>query len=109
MWRPEGWRRVHRHWLRALSTWPPVTLGRMQRRDRDTTNVLSLLAALVGTAMVMGLLAAGIMIPAVGAAGAAAKQGVNLFDSLPGEFQQSPLAQQSRIVDAKGGLITTPY
>ena len=81
----------------------------MQRRDRDTTNVLSLLAALVGTAMVMGLLAAGIMIPAVGAAGAAAKQGVNLFDSLPGEFQQSPLSQQSRIVDAKGGLITTPY
>jgi membrane peptidoglycan carboxypeptidase len=81
----------------------------MPGHERDTSNVFSLLAALVATAMVMGLLAAGILIPAVGAAGAAAKSGVDLFDSLPGEFQQSPLSQQSRIVDAKGGLITTPY
>jgi membrane peptidoglycan carboxypeptidase len=81
----------------------------MLGRTRDTTNVFSLLVALVATSAVMGLLAAGILIPAVGAAGAAAKSGVELFDSLPGEFQQSPLSQQSRIVDAKGGLITTPY
>ena len=32
-----------------------------------------------------------------------------MFDSLPGEFSTSPLAQQSKIYDARGGLITTPY
>jgi membrane peptidoglycan carboxypeptidase len=81
----------------------------MQGRATNLANVLSLLGAFVATAMVMGLLAAGLMIPAVGATGSAAKSGVEMFDSLPGEFTTSPLAQQSKIYDARGGLITTPY
>lgn len=81
----------------------------MQGRASNLANVLSLLGAFVATAMVMGLLAAGLMIPAVGATGSAAKSGVEMFDSLPGEFTTSPLAQQSKIYDARGGLITTPY
>jgi len=81
----------------------------MQGRATNFANVLSLLGAFVATAMVMGLLAAGLMIPAVGATGSAAKSSVEMFDSLPGEFSTSPLAQQSKIYDARGGLITTPY
>lgn len=81
----------------------------MQGRATNLANVLSLLGAFVATAMVMGLLAAGLMIPAVGATGSAAKSSVEMFDSLPGEFSTSPLAQQSKIYDARGGLITTPY
>ncbi|TQJ49231.1 penicillin-binding protein [Phycicoccus sp. SLBN-51] len=81
----------------------------MQGRASNFANVLSLLGAFVATAMVMGLLAAGLVIPAVGATGSAAKSGVQAFDSLPGEFTTSPLAQQSKIYDARGGLITTPY
>jgi membrane peptidoglycan carboxypeptidase len=81
----------------------------MQGRASNFANVLSLLGAFVATAMVMGLLAAGLVMPAVGATGSAAKSGVEMFDSLPGEFTTSPLAQQSKIYDARGGLITTPY
>lgn len=81
----------------------------MQGRVTNLANVLSLLGAFVATAMVMGLLAAGLMIPAVGATGSAAKSSVEMFDSLPGEFSTSPLAQQSKIYDSRGGLITTPY
>lgn len=58
--------------------------------------------------MVMGLVAAGLMIPAVGATGTMAKSGVALFDSLPSEFTANPLAQQSRILDAKGNVLATP-
>ena len=80
----------------------------MQGRATNLANVLSLLGAFVATAMVMGLLAAGLMIPAVGATGSAAKSGVQVFDSLPDEFSSLPLSQQSRILDAKGRVITTP-
>ena len=81
----------------------------MQGRATNFANVLSLLGAFVVAGMVVGLLAAGLVIPAVGATGSAAKCGVEMFDSLPGEFTMSPLAQQSRILDADGEVIATPY
>jgi membrane peptidoglycan carboxypeptidase len=58
---------------------------------------------------VAGLLMAGLAIPAVGATGEAAKGGVSFFNDLPSEFTVSPLAQQSRILDADGKLIANPY
>jgi membrane peptidoglycan carboxypeptidase len=80
----------------------------MEGRATNFGNVVSLLGAFVATAMVMGLLMAGLLIPAVGATGSAANSGVKAFDDLPGEFTASPLSQQSRILDAKGNVITTP-
>ncbi|MGL5865484.1 MAG: transglycosylase domain-containing protein [Dermatophilaceae bacterium] len=58
---------------------------------------------------VAGLLMAGLAIPAVGAAGEAAKGGVGFFDNLPSDLALSPLAQQSRILDADGKVIANPY
>jgi len=49
------------------------------------------------------------MMPTVAATGAAAKQGVKVFDDLPGEFTQNPLSEQSRILASDGTLIATPY
>src|SRR6476469_2523769 len=60
-------------------------------------------------ASILSLLGAGLVMPLAGATGAAARQGVHVFDSLPGEFKTSPLAQQSRILAADGSLIATPY
>ena len=57
----------------------------------------------------MGLLMAGLAIPAIGAGGSATKSGVKAFNDLPSEFSVSPLAQQSRIVDVRGNLIANPY
>ena len=80
----------------------------MSGRATNLGNVVSLLGAFVASAMVMGLLAAGLLIPAVGAAGSAATSGVKMFDDLPGEFAASALSQQSRIVDSNGNVLATP-
>ncbi len=80
----------------------------MSGRATNVGNVVSLLGAFVATAMVMGLLAAGLLIPAVGATGGAATSGVALFDDLPSDFSSSPLSQQSKILDAKGRVLATP-
>ena len=71
--------------------------------------VVSLLASLVATAVVAGLIGAGLVMPAIGAAGATARGGVGFFEALPAELEQSPLAQQSRILYSDGSTLATFY
>jgi membrane peptidoglycan carboxypeptidase len=78
-------------------------------RGESLGGVLVLLASLVATSVVAGLIGAGLLMPAVGATGAVARGGVDFFDSLPAEYQASPLAQQSRILAADGSVIATFY
>ncbi len=70
--------------------------------------VTSLLGAFVAISVLMGLIGAGLLLPVVGSAGSAAREGVSLFEELPGELNSNPLAQQSRIETADGRLISTP-
>lgn len=86
-----------------------VSLDRMPGRTRLVVNVFSLLGAFVAAALVLGVLTAGLFIPAVGATGSVTKAGIDLFDGLPSDFTRLPLPQSSKILDAKGGLIATPY
>ncbi len=72
-------------------------------------HILSLFAAFVAVAVALGVLGAGLLVPAVGAAGAAANSTVTAFEDLPSEFRASPLSQQSKIVDVNGTTIATPY
>ncbi|MBR7743414.1 penicillin-binding protein [Phycicoccus sp. BSK3Z-2] len=81
----------------------------MDGRAQNIPAVLRLLLGLVVLSTVAGLLMAGIAVPAIGATGQAAKGGVEYFNELPDEFEVSPLAQQSRILDADGNLIANPY
>jgi len=81
----------------------------MEGRAQNLPHVLRLLTGLVVLSALMGLLMAGLAIPAIGAGGTATKSGVKAFNDLPSEFTVSPLAQQSKILDAKGGLIANPY
>ncbi|MEO7267801.1 MAG: transglycosylase domain-containing protein [Knoellia sp.] len=81
----------------------------MEGRAHNLPHVLRLLAGLVVLSALMGLLMAGLAIPAIGAGGSATKSGVSAFNDLPSEFNVSPLAQQSRIVDADNKLIANPY
>ena len=81
----------------------------MDGRAHNVSAVLRLLFGFVVLSTVAGLLMAGLAIPAVGATGEAAKGGVTFFNDLPSEFTVSPLAQQSRILDADGKLIANPY
>ena len=77
-------------------------------RTTSIGGVISLLGAFIAAAMVLGLLAAGLFMPAVGATGALARNGVDIFNELPGEFKTDPLKQQSRILAADGKVIATP-
>src|SRR5476651_2414380 len=81
----------------------------MPGRVMNFVNIVSLLGALVATSVVLGLLGAGLVMPVVGATGAAARQGVHAFDALPSDFTRTPLSQQSRILASDGTLISTPY
>src|SRR6478672_12084758 len=83
-------------------------LAGMQGRATNLASITSLLGALVATSVVMGLLGAGLVMPLAGATGAAARSGVQAFDSLPGEFKQTPLSRPSRVLAADGSLIVTP-
>ena len=78
-------------------------------RTTNIASIISLLGAFLAAAVVMGLLTAGLVMPAVGAAGAATRSGVDLFDALPSAFTASVLSQQSRILDSAGNELATPY
>lgn len=72
-------------------------------------NVFSLLGAFLAASLVLGLLGAGLVLPAVGATGQLTKSGVSMFNDIPDEFQVNPLNQQSRILASDGSIIATPY
>ncbi|MCU1537676.1 MAG: Peptidoglycan glycosyltransferase [Humibacillus sp.] len=80
----------------------------MSSRTTSIGGVVRLLGAFVASALVLGLLAAGLVMPAVGATGALARSGVDVFNELPSEFSTDPLAQTSRILAADGTVIATP-
>jgi membrane peptidoglycan carboxypeptidase len=80
----------------------------MSSRTTAFGGVISLLGAFLASALVLGLLLAGLVMPAVGATGALARGGVDVFNDLPSEFKTDPLAQQSRILAADGTVIATP-
>src|SRR3954462_15051807 len=80
----------------------------MSSRTTSIGGVISLLCAFLASALVLGLLAAGLAMPAVGATGALARSGVDVFNELPSEFRTDPLAQTSRILAADGTVIPNP-
>lgn len=93
--------------------------GRLRRslsllRHDDSGNVatgflrvLTLLAAFVAVALVAGVLAAGLVLPAAGAAGYLTRSGTDYYESLPEELETPPLSQTSSMIAADGGLIAT--
>jgi membrane peptidoglycan carboxypeptidase len=80
----------------------------MSSRTTSIGGVISLLGAFLASALVLGLLAAGLVMPAVGATGALARSGVDVFNELPSEFRTDPLAQTSQILASDGSVIATP-
>lgn len=78
------------------------------RSALTVARVTSLLGVFLAVSVLMGILGAGLLAPVVGAAGFAARESVGMFEQLPGDLQQNPLAQQSRILAADGSVIATP-
>lgn len=94
--------------MQDFDTGPAVTLSSMRHASR-LGSVLSLLGAFVASAVAMGLIAAGLLIPAIGSAGAASNGSIKMFNQMPGTFQMNPLAQQSTILASDGSVIATPF
>ncbi|MEV4558305.1 transglycosylase domain-containing protein [Kitasatospora sp. NPDC049285] len=63
----------------------------------------------LGSAVLAGVLVAGMALPAVGAFGLTAKDTADSFDNIPDDFKTPTLSQASTIYDAKGGLIAKVY
>ncbi|MFJ7274390.1 transglycosylase domain-containing protein [Kitasatospora sp. NPDC098663] len=64
---------------------------------------------LIGVSVIAGVVAAGIALPAVAAAGLGAQSAADDFQSLPDDFKTPALSQASTILDAQGGTIATVY
>ena len=72
-------------------------------------HLMSLLAAFVAVSVAMGVLAAGLLMPAVGAAGSLSNKSINAFDNIDKTWTTTALAQQSKVLDADNKVIATPY
>ena len=66
-----------------------------------------ILAAFTATAVAGGVVAAGIAMPALGAAGAITNTAVASFESLPTDLADPPMQQRTMITDADGTVIAT--
>ncbi len=77
----------------------------MQDRSSGISNAVSLLGAFLAASLVLGLLAAGLFMPAAGLVGATTKEVIGTIDALPAEIAASPLATQSKVLDSHGSVI----
>lgn len=66
-------------------------------------------AKFLGVSVLAGAVLAGIVLPAAGGLGLAAKKSVEGFDELPVSLTRPPLSQKTTILDAEGGLIAHVY
>jgi membrane peptidoglycan carboxypeptidase len=82
---------------------------RPRRHGPGAGQVLAMLAAFVVTAMVGGVLLAGLGMPAVGATGYLARNSVELFEALPSELATPPLSEGSTLLRADGSQIADFY
>ncbi len=83
----------------------------MPRRRTQLTfgTVVSHLGVIVAVSAVLGVLAAGLVVPLVGAVGYGASATARSMQNLPAELEAAPLAQRTRVLDRDGKLIATFY
>ncbi len=90
--------------LRAMSALPPSSARAVRPRQ-----LVALMLAFVLAAGTGGVLVAGLVMPAVGAAGTVATASTDLFEDLPGELAIPQPSQQSVMLAADGSPIATFY
>lgn len=72
-------------------------------------NFIALILSFFAISGLMGLLTAGIMLPAVGAGGTAIKAVPQVFEGLPSDIEVVAPAEESLMLDAEGGVIARFY
>ena len=56
----------------------------------------------IAVSVVAGIVGAGLAIPSVGVASIGANNALKIFNALPAQLDERPLAEQSRMLDADG-------
>ncbi len=89
-------------------------LLRLRRDDAGNAattlvRVTTLLAGFLAVAVVAGVLSAGLVLPAAGAAGYLTRSGVDYYEELPTDLDIPPLSQTSAMFDADDRLIARFY
>jgi membrane peptidoglycan carboxypeptidase len=77
--------------------------------SRSDTGAVSVVVAFTGMAMVAGVVAAGVAMPAVGAMSAVARTAIDSFESFPNNLADPVLPQRSVIIDAQGRTMAYLY
>lgn len=81
----------------------------MTSASTPTKGALRLLGAFVAVSCVIGLLLAGLAMPAAYATGTVTDGGVDFFNSLPAELAEPPLSEQSTLLNSDGQPIAHFY
>ena len=71
--------------------------------------LLALLLAFLSVSSLMGVVAAGMLVPVAGPTALAAKSVPTLFNELPGDLQTVTPAEESQLLDSSGGVIAHFY
>ena len=71
--------------------------------------LLALLLAFLSVSSLMGVVAAGMLVPVAGPTALAAKSVPTLFNELPGDLQTVAPAEESQLLDSSGGVIAHFY
>ena len=71
--------------------------------------LLALLLAFLSVSSLMGVVAAGMLVPVTGPTALAAKSVPTLFNELPGDLQTVAPAEESQLLDSSGGVIAHFY
>ncbi|MFC8191732.1 penicillin-binding protein [Cellulomonas sp. NPDC057328] len=85
------------------------TPARARGRKVSAVQALALLVSFLLVAVIGGVLAAGMLLPAVAAANGATDMSVTAFEELPSELDPQPLPEKSEILAADGTLLATFY
>lgn len=75
--------------------------------DSEPASVFGNVVAFLATAVVAGIVAAGLLVPPAAAAGMAANASIGWFKSLPDEMEMGPLSRSSTVVARDGTEIAT--
>lgn len=81
----------------------------MSASDSGPSSPLKLVGSFVASSAVLGLLMAGLAVPAVGAAGVASEQMSETFQSLPEDLQEGPLPARTTLLFSDGTPMATIY
>ena len=71
--------------------------------------LLALLLAFLSVSSLMGVVAAGMLVPVAGPTALAAKSVPSVFNELPGDLQTVTPAEESQLLDSSGGVIAHFY